>query len=68
MSGYPYAHPSPLIEEVRSNNYGRIEKAMGQFVIGNHNSHTVTGRKDQQARNRYLRNSFQPGQELKVKR
>ena len=39
---------------------------MGQFIVGKNNSSTVAGRVTQQ-RNRYLRNSFQPGQDIKLK-
>jgi hypothetical protein len=66
MSGYTYANQSPLIEEVRNNNYGRVRKAMGVFISGKEHSNTVTGA-DSQQRKRFLRNSFQPGQELRMR-
>ena len=43
MSGYTYANQSPLIEEVRNNNYGKVRKAMGIFISGKDHSSTVTG-------------------------
>lgn len=66
LSGFSYLNQSPLIEEVRNNNYGRVRKAMGVFIAGRENSSTVTGAASQQRR-RFLRNSFQPGQEQRLR-
>ena len=39
---------------------------MGHFIVGKNNSSTVSGLVSQQ-RNRYLRNSFQPGQDIRLR-
>lgn len=57
LSGASLAATSPLIEEVRKNNFVQVSKLMDQFIIGKHDSGTVTGRETQQ-RKRRIQNSF----------
>lgn len=58
LSGFSVSNQSPLLEEVRKNNFGKVSKLMDQFLIGKQNSGTITGR-DSQQRRRNIKNSFQ---------
>jgi hypothetical protein len=58
LSGYSLTANSPLIEEVRRNNFVHVSKLMDQFIMGKNDSGTVTGRETQQ-RKRSIKNSFQ---------
>lgn len=60
LSGIALSNQSPLIEEVRKNNFNRVSKLMDQYIIGKQHSGTVTGRASQQ-RARNIKNSFQTG-------
>jgi hypothetical protein len=33
-----------LIEELKKNNFEKVSKLMNQFIVGNENSGTITGR------------------------
>ena len=58
LSRFSVSNQSPLLEEVRKNNFGKVSKLMDQFLIGKQNSGTITGRESQQRR-RNIKNSFQ---------
>ena len=60
LSGASLAAASPLIEEVRKNNFVQVSRLMDQFIVGKQDSGTVTGRETQQ-RKRRIQNSFQTG-------
>ena len=51
---------------VSHNNYERVEKRFGSYIQSKNTSGTVAMGKEQQ-KNRHLRNSFQPSQELRLK-
>jgi hypothetical protein len=57
LSGFT-SNQSPLLEEVRKNNFEKVARLMDQFIVGKNNSGTVTGRASQQ-RQRSIKNSFQ---------
>lgn len=66
LSGYSLSNTSPLIEEVRKNNFVHVSKIMEQFIVGKSDSGTVTGR-DSQQRKRNIKNSFQTSLNQRMK-